>query len=207
MKGLQIGARTTVVRLASGGLWLHSPGPLDQKLRAELSQLGPVQGLVAPNAMHHLYLSQNIHAFPEARVYLSPALPPKLKEQFSYELLQDEPPALWRNDLGQHLVAGLARLQEVVFFHPPSRTLLLTDFAFNIRHSDSWFTRFFMRLNGGYGRFGPTRIFRSLVNDRAALRVSLNRMLSWDFDRVIVTHGEVLESGGKQEVQKEYAWV
>jgi len=114
---------------------------------------------------------------------------------------------LWRDDFTQHLVGGIPKLQEVVLLHRASRTLILTDLAFNIQQSDSWFTRFFMRLNGAYGHFGPSRIFRTLVKDRAALRSSLNRMQEWDFDRIIVTHGDVLETGGKSAMQTQYAWV
>jgi len=205
--GLELGTRTTVVRLSSGGVWLHSPGPLQPALTAEISALGPVQALIAPNAMHHLYLSQNVQAFPQAIVYVSPALPAKIKGVFAYEILSNEPPALWHDDLAQQLVGGMPKLQEVVFLHRASRTLILTDLAFHIRHSDSWFTRLFMRLNGAYGHFGPSRILRTLVKDRAALRSSLARIQEWDFDRVIVTHGDVLEQGGKAAMQTRYAWV
>lgn len=205
--GLQLGTRTTVVRLASGGLWLHSPGPLQPEHMTAVSALGPVQVLVAPNALHHLYLAQNVRSFPRATVYVSPALPAKLKLPFPHEALGDEPPALWKDEISQHLVSGLPKLQEVVFCHHASRTLVLTDLAFHIRHSDSWFTRLFMRLNGVYGHFGPSRIFRSLVKDRAALRSSLDRIRTWDFDRVIVSHGEVLEHDGKQAMHTQYGWV
>ena len=204
--GLHLGTRTTVVRLANGGLWMHSPGPLEPELTAQLIALGPVQALIAPNAMHHLYLGENIRAFPQATVYVSPTLPAKIKGAFTYNILSDEPPVLWRDDFTQHLVGGIPKLQEVVLLHRASRTLILTDLAFNIRQSDSWFTRFFMRLNGAYGHFGPSRIFRTLVKDRAALRSSLNRMQEWDFDRIIVTHGEVLETGGKSVMRTQYAW-
>jgi Domain of unknown function (DUF4336) len=205
--GLHLGTRTTVVRLANGGLWIHSPGPLRPELTAQLVALGPIQALVAPNAMHHLYLGENIRAFPQATVYVSPALPAKIKGAFTYNILSDEPPVLWRDDFTQHLVGGMPKLQEVVLLHRASRTLILTDLAFNIRQSDSWFTRFFMRLNGAYGHFGPSRIFRTLVKDRAALRSSLNRMQEWDFDRITITHGDVLETGGKSAMQTQYAWV
>ena len=113
------------------------------------------------------YLTQNVQAFPQATVYVSPALPAKIKGPLTYEILRDEPPALWRDELAQHLVGGMPKLQEVVFLHHASRTLILTDLAFHIRHSDSWFTRLFMRLNGAYGHFGPSRILRTLVKDRA----------------------------------------
>jgi hypothetical protein len=205
--GLHLGTRTTVVRLASGGLWLHSPGPLQPELVTAVIALGPVQALVAPNALHYLSLAQNVHAFPHATVYVSPALPAKLKLPFSHEVLSDDPPTLWRDEISQHLVGGIPKLQEVVFLHRASRTLVLTDLAFHIRHSDSWFTRLFMRLNGAYGHFGPSRIFRSMVKDRAAFRASLNRMQEWDFNRVIVSHGEMLEHGGKQAMHTQYAWV
>jgi hypothetical protein len=205
--GLQLGTRTTVARLANGGLWMHSPGPLRPELTAQLIALGSVQALVAPNAMHHLYLGENIRAFPQAIACVSPALPAKFKEPLTYELLSDEPPVLWRDDFTQHLVGGMPKLQEVVFLHRASRTLILADLAFNIRQSDSWFTRLFMRVNSAYGHFGPSRILRTLVKDRGALRSSLNRMHEWDFDRIIVTHGEVLETGGKSLMRTQYAWV
>ena len=205
--GLHLGTRTTVVRLANGGLWMHSPGPLEPELTAQLIALGPVQALIAPNAMHHLYLGENIRAFPQATVYVSPTLPAKIKGAFTYNILSDEPPVLWHDELAQHLIGGMPKLQETAFLHRASRTLILTDLAFNIQQSDSWFTRFFMRLNGAYGHFGPSRIFRTLVKDRAALRSSLNRMQEWDFDRITVTHGEILETGGKSVMQTQYAWV
>lgn len=205
--GLQLGTRTTVVRLTSGGLWLHSPGPLQPEQVSAVSALGPVQALVAPNAMHNLFLAQNVGLFPQATPYVSPALPEKLKLPFPHEILSNESPALWKDEISQHLVGGLPKLQEVVFLHHASRTLILTDLAFHIRHSDSWVTRLFMRLNGAYGHFGPSRIFRSMVKDRTALRSSLVRIQEWDFDRVIVSHGEVLEYDGKQAMQTQYAWV
>ncbi len=205
--GLHLGTRTTVVRLANGGLWMHSPGPLEPELTAQLIALGPVRALIAPNAIHHLYLGENIRVFPQATVYVSPTLPAKIKGAFTYNILSDEPPVLWRDDFTQHLIGGMPKLQETAFLHRASRTLILTDLAFNIRQSDSWFTRLFMRINGAYGHFGPSRIFRTLVKDRAALRSSLNRMQEWDFDRIIVTHGDVLETGGKSAMQTQYAWV
>jgi hypothetical protein len=186
---------------------MHSPGPLEPALTTEIAVLGPVQALVAPNAMHHLYLTQNVQAFPQVTVYISPALPAKLKGSFPYEILSDDPPALWRNEFAQHLVGGMPKLQEVAFVHQASRTLILTDLAFHIRHSDSWFTRLFMRLNGAYGHFGPSRIFRTLVKDRVAFRSSLDHLQGWDFDRIIVTHGDIFETGGQYAMQTQYAWI
>ena len=46
-----------------------------------------------------------------------------------------------------------------------------------------------MRLFGTYGKLAPTLLLKSLVKDRAALRASLETVLGWDFDRVVVCHG------------------
>lgn len=62
-------------------------------------------------------------------------------------------------------------------------------------------TRLFLRIHGAYGRFGPTRLVRLLLRDRAALA----RILGWDFDRIIVTHGDVLEHGGQEAVRAAFA--
>ena len=53
--GLQFPVRMTVIRLADGRLWLHSPIELDDELDAELAALGEVAHLVAPNHQHFLY--------------------------------------------------------------------------------------------------------------------------------------------------------
>ena len=39
----KFGIRMTVVRLESGGLWLHSPIRIDSSLAEELKEIGPVE--------------------------------------------------------------------------------------------------------------------------------------------------------------------
>ena len=43
----------------------------------------------------------------------------------------------------------------------------------------------------------------SLALDRAPV----DRVLTWDFDRVIMAHGEVLESGGREAMRTAFAWL
>ena len=40
-----------------------------------------------------------------------------------------------------------------------------------------------------------------------AARQALERILAWDFDRVMIAHGEVLESGGPDTLRVGYAWL
>ena len=94
-----------------------------------------------------------------------------------------------------------------MFLHRASRTLLLTDISFNLRNVDSATARFLLGLLGAYGHFGPSRLGRSLMRDRAAVRKSIDRILRWDFDRVTVTHGEIVETGGHAALRAAFSWL
>jgi hypothetical protein len=65
--------------------------------------------------------------------------------------------------------------------------------------------RVFHRLVGATGRFGPHRIVRLAIRDRRAAGASLRAMLAWDFDRIVVSHGDVLERGGKAAFEAAFA--
>jgi hypothetical protein len=68
--GIEIGTRMSIVRLADGGLFLHSPVPLG-RVRAALERLGRPRYAVAPNRLHHLYAAEYTAAFPELALYLA----------------------------------------------------------------------------------------------------------------------------------------
>ena len=100
--GLIIGTRMTTIRLSDGGLFLHSPVPLDDELRRELGELGPVRCIVAPNKLHYLYVTEHAEAFPEARVYAAPGLAQKRKEiHFDEELTEKVPEVSLTHDIGR----------------------------------------------------------------------------------------------------------
>ncbi len=207
MGPLALGTRTTLIRLADGSLWVHSPGPLTDALATEVRALGPVSCLVAPNLMHHLYLGDWIAAFPEARTYAVAGLDRVRPDLRLDETLGDAPPPAWKGQIEQIRTSGVPKLDEVDFLHPPTRTLVLTDLCFNMQSSDSWPTRLFMRLSAAWQRFTPSRLFKSFIKDRDALRQGVEQILEWDFDRVIVTHGEVLEGGGRAALRAAYAFI
>ena len=205
--GFQIGTRMTLIRLADGGLFVHSPSPLDAHLQAEIEALGPVRCVVAPSKIHFFYVAEHRQAFPQARFFAAPGLPEKRPELAFDEVLGPGPPAEWAGELEQTLFGGVDYVNEVVFFHPATRTLVLTDMAFNVQQADNLWSQLFFRLNDAYRRFGPSRMMRRLIRDRAAARESLQRILRWDFERVIVTHGIVLQHAGKRMLRDAYAFL
>ena len=75
--GVRLPLRMTVLRLPSGTLLLHNPVPLDDELVDELSALGEVGEIVAPNLSHHLSVGPALRRFPFARVRGCPGLTAK----------------------------------------------------------------------------------------------------------------------------------
>ena len=205
--GLEVGTRMNVVRLANGDLWLHSPVSLDPELRRELDALGRVRFAVAPNRVHHLYAGEVERLYPGARLWGAPGLERKRPDLAFAGILGDDAPAEWRGQIDQVFFRGRPFENEVVFCHRASRTLLLCDLAFNFGPRAHPVTRLLMRLIRSYGRFGPTRLDPLLIRDRRAARESLERILAWDFDRVVVAHGDVLERGGREALREGYAWL
>ena len=205
--GLPVGTRMTVIRLAGDRLLLHSPVALDGQLRGELDALGRVSFAVAPNRVHHLYAGKVAATYPGARLWVAPGLERKRPDLRVEAVLGDDAPAEWRDEVAQVFFRGRPYENEVVFFHRASRTLVMCDLAFNFGPRSPAPTRLLMRLLRSYGRLAPSTLDPLLIRDRRAARESLERILAWDFDRIIVAHGDVLESGGHETLRRGYAWL
>jgi hypothetical protein len=205
--GLEVGARMTVVRLPGPRLLVHSPIAAAADLVRDVTSLGPVAYLVAPNRFHHLFVGEWQRACPGAATYVAPGLDTKRADLAVAGVLGDDPEPGWKGPLDQTLLRGFPLANEVVFLHGPSATLIAADLAFNVGSSSPPLTRLAFRLAGAYGRLSPTLLERLLVRDRAAFRHSLERILEWSFDRVVVAHGEVLETGGREALLRGYSWV
>jgi hypothetical protein len=205
--GIGVGTRMTVVRLADGALWLHSPVRPTPELRAAVDAIGPVRWLVAPNRWHHLYVGHWQDAYPGAAAYGAPGLQKKRKDLQLAGILDDTAPAGWAGQIDQVLRQGAPIMSEVVFLHRKSRTLVVSDTAHNFADDVGGGTKVVFSLLGGWRGFRTTIADRMVTRDRAAARASLERMLAWDFDRIVVCHGQVLPSGGKEALARAYGWL
>jgi hypothetical protein len=195
--GADFGRRVTVIRLWSGELVIHSTGPFSADDIVAINALGKPVWLVEATNVHDTFAREGSTAFPLARYFAPPAF-----EKFSGIATQSlaAPPADWSGELDVLPLGGVPKVREHAFFHRPSRTLIVADLLFNVGSEMSAWTRLLLRLVAGLkGGPGVSRIFRKLaIRDPAALRTSLRKMLEWDFDRVIVAHGNVIETGGKR---------
>jgi Domain of unknown function (DUF4336) len=192
--------RMTVVRLASGDLFLHSPIAFDAELAKQLSSMARVRHLVSPNQFHYAHIGEWSHAFPDAITWASPRVRERARArgiavQFKKDL-GAQAPDQWRNEIDQVTIPG-GIFGEFVFFHKESRTLILTDTIINFeldKLAQPW--RLFTRMTGMYYPHG--QIFFGmrlpLVLQKRKSRVAFDRILSWQPERIIISHGRCIEA-------------
>ena len=196
---LDLPLRMTIVKLAGGGLWVHSPTAISEELKQSVDALGSVAYLVAPNNAHHLWLLEWRDAYPDAKLCVATGVPKKLPALGACDLLDDAAPSPWSADLDQASMRGVPFFDENVFLHRASRSLIVTDFVANARG----------RKYRGMGRVlaklllepigfkdihtAPPLKFPFVIKDRRAFRGFVDKVASWDFERIIVTHGDIIE--------------
>jgi hypothetical protein len=196
--GLQIGSRMTIMRLNNGGLLIHSPIPLLEIIKDSIASMGTPKFIIAPNTMHHMFVRQFHDEYPDAELYIVPELRKKRHDLFFARDLADELMYPWSDEIKQHAVMGIPKLGEFVFFHSSSKTLILTDLAFYITANHTLLTTFFFWLNGTYNKFSPSRMFRLFfLKDKYQFKKSIDYILEWDFEGIIISHGKLIERDGK----------
>ena len=203
--GVALTTRMTIVRLANGALLVHSPIHLTDELRSVAESAGRVRFIVAPNRFHHLFVADWQRAYPDAQTFCAPGLDTKRADLKFTAILGDEPPSAWADEIDQAFMRALPPLNEIVFFHRKSRTVIFTDLLFNIARHESAYARFLLRLDGAFRGPAIPRSFRLLMRRRRVECVAfLDRLLSWNFDRAILAHGTLIESGAKPMIER--AW-
>ena len=206
--------RMVVVRLKSGELFLWSPTEPDERLRAQIDALGPVKHLISPNKIHYAHIGAWQRAYPEAVAWASPGVRERAASQgvdvaFDAEL-GNEPAPAWREDLDQLIFRGSRFMEEVVFFHRKAQTLILADLIENfeaekVGGAHGWL----MRLAGAAHPDGkaPVDLRLTFFGRKDKARASLERMLAWEPEKVIVAHGRWYERDGTKELRRAFRWL
>ncbi|MEO6774991.1 MAG: hypothetical protein ABI467_18645 [Kofleriaceae bacterium] len=206
--GMDILTRMTVLRMADG-VFLHSPVEIDAATRAAIEALGTVRAIIAPSTVHHLFVASAQAAFPSALTYGIEGLETKRDDLRFDGLIGAEPPPLWAGQLDQ-ITIGNRVMREVDFLHRASRTLILTDLVENFQDETpgtNVFLREFMEVAGMWGHPRPAPELRLFTLHQRAARDALEKLLAWDFDRAIVSHGELLEQDPKAAIREAWSWI
>ncbi|MFZ4404744.1 MAG: hypothetical protein ACOYOK_11635 [Pseudobdellovibrionaceae bacterium] len=197
----KFGRRMTVIRLNDGRLIIHNSIQLKNADLAWLTSQGRVSFIVAPNTFHCSDAGWMAEKFPTAEL-----LVPKSKIEFFKKLklnpkdVNSEFPTSILSEVKCIPMLG-TRVEEAAFIHFSSRTLILCDLAFNMGNVYSGFEKLVMNWNKIGGQFGPSRLTKILfTKNRRLLIKSYETLLKENFDRVIVNHGEILESKGRAKL-------
>lgn len=203
--GVPIGARSTIVKLQDGGLWVHSPVSPTIELRRELDEIGPVRCIVAPTWAHDMYPAEWATLYPEAKMFVSPRWKKSLPT--TPQVLGEAEEPEWSADLQQTLLLGHALLDEVEFFHARSKTLTVCDLLFNLPDDLPTGQKLLAKIAGLPSHPAVSRLERVMTKDNKAVRASLERVLEWDFERIVLSHGLIVESNGREVLRAAFDWL
>ncbi|KIY74114.1 hypothetical protein CYLTODRAFT_416374 [Cylindrobasidium torrendii FP15055 ss-10] len=210
---IPFGGRSTAVKLSTGGVWVVASTPLSKETKETLDKLGPVQWIVSPDAVHHLFLDEFKTAYPEAKVI---ATADAIKRHGNPSLKVD---GVWGKDAADAKYGfeddiewiyfdGFAN-KDVAFLHKASKTLIEADLLFNLPAKEQYSKTkssgsfpLFKNLNP-YHNF-HTKFLGNLAKDKVAMKRDAQAVANWDFDRIIPCHGDVVETGGKKAWQDVY---
>ena len=208
--GLPFSTRMTVVRLSEGGLWVHSPIKLTETIKAQLQELGQVNYLIAPNHLHHLFLAEWIAAYPQADVFGTNEVIKKRDDLSFHDSLNSNRQWAWASDIEQELVSGSPLMEECVFYHKPSGTLIVTDLVENFSGENfSYWQRIAAKVVGILAPKGKTPLdWRlSFLLGKAEARRHMKRVLAWNPQTLIMAHGEIVRENTGEFLARSFKWL
>lgn len=162
--------------------------------------------MIAPSLFHHLWAGAWKEAFPSAQLFACPGLDRKRADLPWDGVLGDEAEPAWEGEIDQAFFGARTMENEVVFFHRASRSMICCDIVFNLSKHPAWSTRLVAMLLANH-RPGATWLEHIMIRDRESARAQLDRMLAWDIERIVLAHGEMVESDGREVLRKAYAWL
>jgi hypothetical protein len=198
-----------VVRLANGDLWIWSPIALTPELERAVNQYGLVRYIVSPNKLHHLYLGDWKRTWPRARLYASPGLAKRRRDLHFDAELTDRAEAEWADEIDQVIFRGSFAMDEIVFHHRASSTVIFTDLIqkFDADTLSGW-RLFLMTLDSMVGVDGSTpREWRLSFWNRRAARQALATVLAWQPRQLVFAHGRCVFEGGTEAVRRSLRWL
>ena len=208
--GMPYTTRMTLVRLQNSMLWVHSPLKISDNLIEEISALGEVKYLVAPNKLHHLFLSDWLQQFPDAICYAPPGLEKKRPDIHFSKVLGMQSENEWEKEINQTIFKGSPVMEEVVFFHKSSKTLILTDLIENFKpESFNWWQRALAKLTGVLSPNGktPADWRLSFIFGKREAKNSLSILVEWKPENIVVSHGECIFGNGLEFLKRSFSWV
>ncbi|KAI0251955.1 hypothetical protein BJV78DRAFT_1125449, partial [Lactifluus subvellereus] len=213
----RIGGRSTAIKLASGDVWVLASTPLTAETKATIDRLGPVKFVVGPDSVHHLFLGEFFHrAYPNAQLLTVEEVVEKKKDEnlnwHGYWSDSNREPVFGFEDEIKSCYFSGFRNKDVAFLHAPSKTLIVADLIFNLPATEQYSSSRFgsgLPLLSRFSRLNPYTglhhgLTKALGVNIAAMRRDVKTVASWDFNRIIPCHGDVIEVDGHKAWRAAY---
>lgn len=229
---LKVGGRATIIKLQTGALAVFSPVALTDDVRSKIQAMGNnVKYISAMDIEHHIFITPWANAYPQAEVIGVEGLPEKREKDpatkginFSHVFTQSNKmdkriSEEFDNEFEYEYLHSHPN-KELIYYHKPTKTMIEADFIFNLPAYEQY------SKSGEEPTAGIlTKLFNGLMNtrnditwqrrflwymagskDRTGFSESVKRMKRWEVERLIPSHGDVVESGAQGIFDKITQW-
>ncbi|KAJ3487756.1 hypothetical protein NLI96_g3318 [Meripilus lineatus] len=210
-----MGGRSTAIKLTNGDVWVVASTPLSPETKETVDKMGKVEYILAADLDHHFFLTEWHNAYPDAKMIGVEGLSEK-KQAESWKFLGsygvDEAGTRYgyEDEIEAHYFSGFSK-KDVAWFHKSSQTLIVADLIFNLPATEQYSkSRSSSKLAFFFPRFAPDSNFhKNFVwkegANKEAMRQDARTVLEWDFQRIIMCHGDVIEVDAKSAWESAYS--
>jgi hypothetical protein len=202
--GVRLRSRTTVVRLSGDALWIHSPGPPTDEVCAALDRLGEVRWIVVPNRFHHLQTPATAARYPHALV-VGPKTAQSRNAHVALTMTTDDPAYLRSTpEFSSIPLKGVPFLDETLFFHAASGSLIAADLLMSACARDHWTWRMAARMGRRYEKNKTPPDVRWNTRANPEVAESLAQVRALPVERILVAHADPITDRPLQQLAE--AW-
>ncbi|KAF5352163.1 hypothetical protein D9758_009197 [Tetrapyrgos nigripes] len=207
---MPLGFRSTAVKLSNGDVWVHASTPFDNETKESLDKLGPVKYIMNSSLAHHFFLTEFKNAYPNAKIIGVEGISAKKGMKFDGEYGRDSEGTKYgyEDEIKTCFFSGSSN-KEVAWYHTSSKTLIVGDLMFNLPATEQF------SKSGSSGKLpfistlSPTGMFCKSTLwgfgvDKEQMKKDIKTVYDWDFERIIMGHGNVIEKDAKKSWQS--AW-
>ena len=237
---IDVSCRMTVIELPSSSkknkpdLWVHSPVALDGPTKAAIDNIGTVKYVVSPNYEHLKFVSEWYLAYPNAEFWGCPGLMERRQDiRWAGEIPAGYRPQGWKKndekgtepdnfwdtetiecmhiDVEKNPFTGKPFFQEVVYYHKPTKTLMVTDLWWNYPkdrvpnkqygRDDTWELAPLVDdipLGSRAWGFGMDKIYHPfydnfmVTNKQTYKDIAEHITYKWDIETIVPAHGDLV---------------
>ncbi|KAI6094180.1 hypothetical protein EDD16DRAFT_1699118 [Pisolithus croceorrhizus] len=212
---LPMGGRSTAIKLSDGGVWVLASTPLTEETKRKIDELGQVKYIINADAVHHLFLGEFRRAYPDAKLI---GVADTLKHIDDKSIRFD---GLWGRDSPDteygfegdvsymnprcFYFSGF-RNKDVAFLHVASKSLIEADLLLNLPATEQYSkcSRWIPQATLKPSSWAQQKILQSLATNVEDMKRDARTVASWDFDRIIPCHGDVIERDGNKAWREAY---